>query len=715
MKKLSLLVAFVIAGFGFSKADEGMWLPSLIQGQTYEEMVKLGIKLTPEQIFDVNKSSIKDAVVRLGRGFCSGEIISDQGLMLTNHHCGFDAIQKLSSAASESTNYLKNGFWAKTKKDEMYASFSVSFLQEIVDVTAEVYMELSESMSYEDRMKKVAEAQKKLVEEYTDKTSYISADFKSFFEGNKYYIFIYKTFPDVRLVGTPPQSLGKYGGETDNWMWPRHTCDFSMFRVYANKDNEPAEYSTDNVPYKPKHHFPVSLKGFEEGDFAMIFGYPGSTDRYLTSYGVKNATDSEFPARVEARRIKLDIYEKYMAMNETNKLAYASKYAGVSNYWKNFMGQTRGLKRLNIADRKAEEEARFEQWVKADKDRTAMYGDVIDMYKQGYEIQNKYRLSYVYLTEAIFGIESFSYAYGFNALQGLSGDELKTVASEMAEESNEYFKDYIRDLDLEVCAAMLQQFYEKIPLDQQPADFVKLVVKYKKNFNNLAAALFKKSMFDDADKVSAFLQSPNMKKLEKDPIYKLMGQFIQNYRGNIAPHFMEANEKLAKAKRLYVKGLMEMNADKAYTSDANSTMRLTYGSIKDYYPADAVFYNYFTTMDGVMEKYVPGDLEFDLPQRFVELAKAKKYGQYADKDGELHVCFLSNNDITGGNSGSPVINAEGHLIGTAFDGNWEAMSGDIAFEPELQRTISLDVRYTLWVIDVFAGAGHLVEEMTIIK
>ncbi len=716
MKRIYLILSLIIIGFGIdAKADEGMWLPHLIQGQTYDEMVRLGVELTPEQIYDVNNSSLKDAIVRLGRGFCTGEIISSQGLMLTNHHCGFGSIQSLSSAGEK--NYLERGFWAKTKKEELAAGFSVSFLKKIEDVTEEVTKGLTEGMTLSERSAKIRERSIAIQKRYNDEKAHLSGTVKSFFEGNNYYVFIYQTFPDVRLVGTPPQSLGKFGGETDNWMWPRHTCDFSMFRVYADKDNNPAEYSEDNVPYTPKHHLPIAMNGVKEGDFAMIFGYPGSTDRYLTSYGVNFATETEFPARVKVRRNKLDIYEKYMSMNEANKLMYASKYAGVSNYWKNFMGQTRGLKRLDIASRKKSEEQAFKKWANADPKRKATYGNVIDLYEEGFKTLNQYKMSQVYLVEeAIIGIEGLLYSYRFSGLlDSMSDEDRAKMAAGLASQVDGHYKDYIKDLDQEVCAAMLKHYYNDIPKDQQPAEFLKMVTKYKGDFDAMAAKIFKKSMFVDKEKTLAFLAKPKTKKLQKDPLFQLQDIFIGHYRSVIAPQIASSYESLAKAKRLYVKGLMEMNPNKAYASDANSTMRLTYGSVKDYYPADAVHYNYFTTMDGVLEKYVPGDIEFDLPNRFVDLAKSRTYGKYADKDGELHVCFLSNNDITGGNSGSPVINSKGHLIGTAFDGNWEAMSGDIAFEPELQRTISVDIRYTLWVIDVYAQAGHLVDEMTLVK
>lgn len=713
MKRIYLVLALVFVGLGMqAKADEGMWLPHLIQGQTYDEMVRLGIKLTPEQIYDVNNSSLKDAIVRLGGGFCTGEMISSEGLMLTNHHCGFSAIQSLSSVDHD---YLQDGFWAMKRSDELAAGFSVSFLVKIEDVTEEVTKELNESMTSQERSNKIIDAYKAIQERFEDEDAHIAGTVKSFYEGNKYYVFVYQTYPDVRLVGAPPQSLGKYGGDTDNWMWPRHTCDFSMFRVYADANNNPAEYSESNVPYKPKHHLPVSLKGVKKDDYAMIFGYPGSTDRYLTSYGVKFATDVDQPSRVKVRRAKLDIYEKYMVQSQATRIAYAAKHAQVSNYWKYFIGQTKGLKRLNVYDKKKAEEDAFAKWATASTDRKKTYGDVINLYEKGFDIKHQYQLSQTYINEAIFGIESVGFAAGFRSIAFAENDEsMASAAADLAASLPGYFKDYHKPIDQEVCAAMLEYFYNDIPKDQQPADFVKMVEKSKGDFTKMVAKWYKKSFLVDQEKAAAFLEKPNAKKLTKDPIYKLMNMFITNYIVNIRPAMNMSNESLDKAKRLYVKGLMEMNPDHRYASDANSTMRVTYGQVLDYYPADAVHYDLYTTMDGVMEKYVPGDLEFDLPARFRELAKNREYGRYADKDGELHVCFLSNNDITGGNSGSPVINAKGELIGTAFDGNWEAMSGDIAFEDELQRTISVDIRYTLWVIDVFANAGHLVDEMTIV-
>jgi len=717
MKRILALIMVCGLFFGqMAKADEGMWLPHLLKAQNYEEMKRLGLKLTPEQIFSLNESSLKDAIVRLGGGFCTGEMISSEGLFLTNHHCGFGAIQSLSSTDHD---YLKDGFWAMKRSDELKAGFSVSFLQSVEDVTDIVTEGLTDDMSVADRNKKISEAYSKLDKDNTDKDKHISADIKSMYDGNKYYMFIYKSFPDVRLVGAPPSSIGKYGGDTDNWMWPRHTGDFSMFRVYADENNEPAEYSATNKPYKPKHHLPVNIKGVEKGDYAMIFGYPGSTDRYLTSHGVKWATDTDQPARVKIRRKKLDIYEAHMAESDAVNIQYASKRARVSNYWKYFIGQTKGLKRLKVYEKKKAEEDAFLAWANANADRKAEYGDVMNLFAKGYEEQNKYELGRTYLNEAVFGMEAVAFAYGIAPLRSMLAkkdsdpEAINAQIEAIRARAKSHFKDYYAPIDQEVTAAMLKMYHEDIPLDQQPETFKKLASKFKGNFEKMAAWVFKKSFLVDEDKMNAFLDKPKAKKISKDPAYMLMAAFINHYRSETSPKLAEAGESMSTAQRLFAKGLMEMNPDKIYYPNANSSMRMTYGQVLDYYPADAVYYKHFTTASGIIEKYVPGDLEFDLPPRMIDLFKNKNFGRYGT-DGDLRICFISNNDITGGNSGSPVINGSGHLIGTAFDGNWEAMSGDIAFEKDLQRTISVDIRYTLWVIEVFAGAGHLVKEMTVI-
>ncbi|MBT8326790.1 MAG: S46 family peptidase [Bacteroidia bacterium] len=707
----------------FAKADEGMWIPALLT-DNHAEMQRLGLTLSADQLYSVNNSSMKDAIVRLGRGFCTGEIISDQGLILTNHHCGYSAIQKLSTPTA---NLLKNGFWAKTKADEKSAGFSVSFLVKIVDITDEVLAGVTDA----NRAQTVAKNSSDIRTEYSNDGAYV-VDIKEMFSGNKYFAYVYETFGDVRLVGTPPESVGKYGGDTDNWMWPRHTGDFSMFRVYADKDNKATkDYSEDNIPYTPKHHLPVSIKGVEQGDFAMIWGFPGSTDRYLSSYGVKLATDKDQPARVKIRRAKLDIYEKYQEQDEAVDLMYAAKHAQVANYWKYFIGQTKGLKRLKIYEKKQSEEKAFQDWVDAgDANRKEKFGSVIGLYQDAYKTYDEKTLAQTYWMEAIYGIEFTGYGFGFAGLKGLyqalgnaKDDSSKAMIQGQINQTVDgllgstdgHFKDYYKPIDKDVAKQMLNFYVNDIPEDQRPREFNSLLSKYKGNIDKFVEKLFTTSILVDKDKATAFLNNPSSKKLKKDLGVRFSEIMLSFYRKDLQAMFGEAGQKRATADRLYKAALFEMHPDKAFAPNANSSMRFTYGQVLNYSPGDAMLYKHFTTMRGVMEKYQPGDHEFDLPEEYLKVAKEKDYGQYAKEGEDLRVCFLSNNDITGGNSGSPVINGNGELIGLAFDGNWEAMSGDIAFEDELQRTISVDIRYVLWCIDKLAGAGHIVEEMTLVR
>ncbi len=727
MKKVYIIILSVVAlvSGNTAKADEGMWIPALLT-DNYEEMQRLGLKMTPEQLYSINSSSMKDAIVRLGSGFCTGEIISSKGLILTNHHCGYSAIQKLSTTTA---NHLKNGFWAKNHSEELNAGFSVSFLVRIDDITSEVLNGIGDDITGSIRDEAVAKNSSAIKKERSEEGAY-DVDIKEMFSGNKYYAYIYETFGDVRLVGTPPESVGKYGGDTDNWMWPRHTGDFSMFRVYASKDNKATKtYSEDNVPYTPKHHLPVSMKGVEKEDFAMIWGFPGSTDRYLSSFGVKNATDIDQPARVKIRRTKLDVYEKYQTQNEAVDLMYAAKHAQVANYWKYFMGQTRGLKRLNVEEKKQGEERDFQQWVEqGDQGRKDKYGKVLTMYENAYKIYDKKILAETYWMEAIYGIEFVKYGFGFHRLKGiyealetekegkdLVQKQIDATITRMIESTPSNFKDYYAPIDKEVAEAMIGYYVSDIPADQRPADFNALLSKYKGDINKLVANIFDKSILVNQAKAEAFLAKPSGKKLKKDLGVMFSGIMLDYYINDLQAMFAEAEQSRATADRLYKAALFEMHPDKLFAPNANSSMRFTYGQVLDYSPGDAMMYKHFTTMAGVLEKYQPGDHEFDLPANYLAAARKKDYGQYA-KDGEdLQICFLTNHDITGGNSGSPVINANGELIGLAFDGNWEAMSGDIAFEPALQRTISVDIRYVLWCIDKLAGAKHIVDEMTLAR
>lgn len=704
-----------------TKADEGMWLPMLVKRLNYVDMQKAGLKLTPEEIYSVNNASLKDAIVGLGSpafNFCSGEIISNQGLFLTNHHCGYGTIQDKSTTEH---NYLKDGFWAMTKEEELPAGFSVSILDHMEDVTATVLAKMTDDMDEAKRKLAAAPIIDSIAKANSVEGRY-TAVIKSFFAGNEYYMFVYEVFPDVRLVGAPPSSVGKFGGDTDNWMWPRHTGDFTMFRIYANKDNKPAPYSKDNVPFKPKHHLPVNIKGTSKDDYAMIMGFPGSTNRYMSSYGIKHTIEEDYPERINIRRKKLDLYEEGMNKSEAVKIQYASKHAGVSNYWKNFIGMTKALKALGVADKKRGEEDAFVKWANENTTRKNKYSEVIDLYQKGYEEMKASQMKYNYFVEAFAsqGIEMVLLARRYNKFAQLLEKEdadpkaIDEMTQKLKKLNEKHFKNYNREVDINVAAAMFEMYTNAIPEGQRPEYVQKLIAKSKGNYKKLAEGIAKKSMFDDQDKMDAFLTKASAKSIKKDPAYLIADAMWNDFFKNIVPSRQAAMKKVARAERLYIDALRKMNPKKSYYPDANSTLRLTYGNILPYEARDAVFYEYYTTAEGILEKYVPGDLEFDAPAKLIDMIKAKDYGRYG-KDGELRICFLSNNDITGGNSGSAVINAEGHLIGTAFDGNWEAMSGDIAFEHNLQRTISVDIRYTLFIVDKFAGAGHLVDEMTVIE
>jgi len=645
--------------------------------------------------------------------------------MLTNHHCGFGTIQANSTTEHD---YLTDGFWAMNKEQEIPADFGVWFLDRMDDVTDIVLKGVTDEMKEGERSALIQQNIAALKEKESEgKGDDFRLQIKSFYYGNEYYMFKYNVFNDVRLVGAPPSSIGKYGGDTDNWMWPRHTGDFSMFRVYANKDNKPADFAKENVPYKPKHHLPVSVAGVEEGDYAMVMGYPGSTDRYLTSYGVQDAVSVEQPARVLIRRTKLDIMEEGMNKDQKVRIQYASKHARVSNYWKYFIGQSSQLVKNHVYDKKKAIEDSYVKWANSDDKRKAKYGNAITLIEEAFKTNNQYTLPNVYFEEAIFqGPDVFNLVmgnFGFRSeMEGALGseDEEKIEAAKkgIREAAPAYFKDYNQEIDENLLASMLDMFYNNVDASYHPATLTEIGTKYKGNFKAFAAKYYSKSPFSSEEKLNAWLDKFSKKAIEKDPVYNLMNEFIQIYIQKIIMPQQLSAESLAKGMRLFVDGTLQMNKDKAYASDANSTMRVTYGNVLSYDGADAIHYSHITTLEGVMQKEVVTDNknhEFYVPEKLKDLYDSKDYGQYAMKDGKLPVAFLSNNDITGGNSGSPVINAKGQLIGTAFDGNWEAMSGDIYFEPNIQRTISVDIRYTLFIIDKYAGAGHLVKEMTLIK
>ena len=715
MKKITIALALLLSVITTqSRADEGMWLPLFIQRLNYVDMQKEGLHLTAEEIYSINHSSLKDAIIMFGGG-CTGEIVSPNGLIFTNHHCGYGSIQSHSTVDHD---YLSDGFWATRYEEELPTpGLTARFLVSIQDVTGAVLAGVKDNMTEAERLEKI-KANSKNIEFTNTKGTQYDARTVSFFNGNEYYLFLYEVYKDVRLVGAPPSSIGKFGADTDNWMWPRHTGDFSVFRVYANRENKPAEYAADNVPMTPKQFLPISIKEKNIGDFQMIMGYPGTTDRYATSYTINWALEKNNPMVVKIRTKKLEILRGDMAADAEVRIKYASKYAGSANYWKFFIGQNKGLKRLGVYDRKREIEEQFAKWFSADKDRSLKYRDALLNISNAYETINKYEAAVRYNSEAIVrGCEIIAFSRNFNKL----AEELakptpdkqliRKYTDQASEASKQYFKNYNMATDVKMLAAMLELYYNDVPKQMQPAYLEKIHSKYKGSFEEYAQSVFSKTIFGSQSKVDLFLVDPKLKTLQKDPIWPLQEAFAANAEiidGIVKP----ANEMLAKGRRLFVKGLREMQADKNFYPDANSTMRVTYGKVLDYSPADAINFDYITTLDGLMAKEDPTSLEFTVPAKLKQLYKDKDYGRYGE-NGKMVVGFITNNDITGGNSGSPVLNGNGELTGLAFDGNWEAMSGNYAFEPQLQRTICVDIRYVLFVIEKYAGATNLIKELDI--
>lgn len=720
MKKFFVSLA-LIAGMFKARADEGMWLPMLLGKQVYADMVKKGLKLTPEQLYSINKSSIKDAIIIFGGG-CTGEIVSSQGLIFTNHHCGYDAI---ATASSVQNNYLKDGFYAASKDQEIPTKLTVQFLDKIVDVTAEVEAALK-GLSWEERTKKLPEVYKTITDKVADAGNGKAGRIYSMFKDNQYIMYIYQTFRDIRLVGTPPESVGKFGGDTDNWEWPRHTGDFSVFRVYASKDGKPAAFSKENTPLKPKHHLPVSIKGIKDGDYAMIFGYPGSTNRYETSYGIQLKNDIENPSLVALRDMRLKFMHEQMIKDPAVKLKLASSYAGIANYWKFFDGETKQLIRFNTLGSKQAYEQKFTTWAKGKPE----YENLMSDYAKNYTAWTPYSKHRQYLREGILGSPLAAFAASLMGLEaalvktGASGADIKKAADAADAQRKGFLEGEDKPSDVKILAAVAFAFYNDIDKSQHPIGFYeKLKAAYgnpkeEASYKKWAEAVFANTIIFDDAKWAAFIASPDATVLQADPAFDFASSFVKNFNTKYAPLFTVFTNKNNELGRSYLKGIMEMNpaaVNKMYP-DANFSMRVSYGNVKSYKPRDAVFYDYVTTSKGLLEKYKPNDYEYDLPSKQVDLIKKKDFGQYIDKGkNDLVIGFITSNDITGGNSGSPVINANGHLIGLAFDGNYEALSHKIAFDKDLNRTINVDIRYVLWCIDKLGGASNIINELTLIR
>lgn len=720
MKKLFLSTLLAVLFLPFQvKADEGMWFLMFIERLNQRDMQKQGLQLTAEEIYSINNNSLKDAIVQFGGG-CTAEIISDQGLVLTNHHCGYGNIAQLSSPEND---YLKDGFWAKSKEQELKPdNLKVRFFVRMDDVSKRILGKVNDKMSESEREKLINQEIAKIEKENNEGGKYV-VSVRSFFQGNEYYYFVYQDYNDVRLVGTPPNSIGKYGGDTDNWEWPRHTGDFSIFRVYADDKGNPADFSKTNTPLKPKHHLPISLEGFKVNDFAMILGYPGRTNRWMPAQGVAQNIDYAYPAYVEASKVAMDQMKKYMDKIQKVNIDYASKYAGLANYWKNRGGMIEALKLHKTVDNKSKVEAKFDKWANKKKNK-AEYGDVVKNLNAYYASSNLDARHSNYLSivlrSSAFAVAPYRIGKAIENYAAANEAKRAEMKPQIEALIDGIYGTMYLPLEQDMLAAQLGLYASKAGEAGLAPYVAELAKKNNNNFTAYAKDAVARSFFSDAAQIKNFLVSPDVEVLKKDPLFVLSSALIErNSQTSEAQKLAE--DSYSKNFRLLVKGLRESKIGNILYPDANSTLRLTYGSIQPL-PKSAnpkrqpdAAANFYTTLDGTVAKNIPGDDEFENPSRLLELAKSRDYGRYADKAGHLPVNFLTNNDITGGNSGSPVMNGKGQLIGVAFDGNIEAMAGDVIFDPELQRTIAVDIRYVLWVVDKFAGAQNIIDELTIVE
>ncbi|MEJ2594124.1 MAG: S46 family peptidase [bacterium] len=698
-------------------AGEGMWIPMLLEQLNEKEMQEMGMKISAEDIYSINQSSMKDGIVLFGRG-CTAEIISEQGLLLTNYHCGFSQIQKHSSVEHD---YLTNGFWAMSGEEELpNPGLTATMMVEMREVTEQVLDGVTEEMTESERNSMIRNNAGSIIADFEEESEY-QAFIRPFFSGNAYYMIIVEIFRDIRLVGAPPSNIGKFGGDTDNWMWPRHTGDFSLFRIYVGPDGKPADYAEENVPYRPKYHFPISTGGVEQGDFTFVFGYPARTSEYLPSDAIEMIIEEQNPGKIELRETRLDIFNKYSNMDPKVRIQYASKHARVSNYWKKMIGESAGIHRMNGISRKVAYEEEFSNWANSSPEWKEKYGELLPAFEETYALLTPLNVTYDYYREAVLAVEIVNYARSFRKLIELSENNdplLPEEVEKLKTRTTAFFKDYYRPIDAEVMSSLFQIYYRDIGPSFHPEFLEKVDSKYDGNWEAFTREVFEKSFLDDEQEVLVFLdeyKSKHSRKLEKDPVYEIYQAFESIYLERVRPDLSELNARLDSLQRIYMAAQMEMQPEERFYPDANFTLRVTYGNVDGYRPSDAVKYRYYTTLEGIMEKENPDIYDYVVEDKLKALYQARDYGKYAAEDGTMRVAFVATNHTTGGNSGSPVLNAEGQLVGVNFDRCWEGTMSDLMYDPDVCRNISLDIRYFLFIVDKFAGAGYLVDEMDIVS
>jgi hypothetical protein len=718
--KRSFLMFLAILSARLIFAGEGMWIPMLLQQLNEKEMKEMGMRITSEDIYSVNQSSLKDAIVLFGGG-CTGELVSDKGLLFTNHHCGFNEIQKHSTVEND---YLTKGFWAMSMAEELpNPGLTAVMLKRMEDVTDQVLKGINPGMTESQRTATIRENSRQITETAA-RESGLETSVRPFYQGNQYYMLYTQTFRDIRLVGAPPSNIGKFGGDTDNWVWPRHTGDFAVFRIYVNKEGKPVEYSPENVPYKPDYHIPISLNGVEENDFTFVFGYPARTRQYIPSYGVQQTTEVGNPHKIALRDIRLEVFKRYSATDPKIRLQYAAKDARVANAWKKMIGESKGIRRLNGIEKKQHQEQEFRSWAMADNNRNLMYGGIIPAFEKTYMQMEPLMLASDYINEAGLGIELLAFANRFWPLVEESrkaspdATKLNNMIDGLKKQTAAFFKDYHQPIDQEIAVTLLSLYDQNQKAPFRPSFLEDISNEYRGNYQSYVDRLFEKTIFTSESAIMAILNDfslARLRRLTTDPAFKITADMREFYNSLVRDQLAALNIRIDSLQRFYMQGLMEMQPEKRFYPDANFTLRVTYGKVEGYSPADAVFYDYYTTLEGILEKEDPNVYDYVVEEKLKTLFSEKDFGNYAGSDGKLRVAFAASNHTTGGNSGSPILNADGHMVGINFDRCWEGTMSDLMYDPAMSRNISVDIRYVLFIIDKFAGATHLIDEMTIVK